>query len=104
MTNIKEILLLWFLIFLIKSLKVVVLTMKLKKINNQQRNYINQLLKNSKEEKYVHHMKKIFGADLADIQLISKFNKAIRFLLSVIDIFSKYAWVIPLKMKKVLLL
>ena len=42
----------------------------------------------------------IWGADLADIQLISKFNKGIRFLLCVIDIFSKYAWVVPLKDKK----
>ena len=42
----------------------------------------------------------IQGADLADMQLISKFNKRFRFLLCVIDIFSKYAWVIPLKDKK----
>ena len=42
----------------------------------------------------------IWGADLADMQLISKFNKGFRFLLCVIDIFSKYAWVIPLKDKK----
>ena len=34
------------------------------------------------------------------MQLISKFNKGFRFLLYVIDIFSKYAWVIPLKDKK----
>ena len=34
------------------------------------------------------------------MQLISKFNKGIRFLLCVIDIFSKYASVIPLKDKK----
>ena len=34
------------------------------------------------------------------MQLISKFNKGIRFLLCRIDIFSKYAWVIPLKDKK----
>ena len=40
------------------------------------------------------------GVDLADMQLLSKFNKGFRFLLSVIDIFSKYAWVIPLKDKK----
>ena len=42
----------------------------------------------------------IWGADLADMQLISKFNIGIRFLLCVIDIFSKYAWVIPLNNKK----
>ena len=40
------------------------------------------------------------GADLVDIQLISKFNKGFGFLLCVIDIFSKYAWVVPLKDKK----
>ena len=42
----------------------------------------------------------IWGADLADMQLLSKYNKRIRFLLCVIDIFSKYAWVVPLKDKK----
>ena len=34
------------------------------------------------------------------MQLISNFNKGFRFLLCVIDIFSKYARVIPLKDKK----
>ena len=34
------------------------------------------------------------------MQLISKFNKRFRFLLCVIDIFSKYTWVVPLKDKK----
>ena len=33
------------------------------------------------------------------MQLISKYNKAIRFLLCVTDLFSKYAWVVPLKDK-----
>ena len=42
----------------------------------------------------------IWGAYLADMQLISKFNKGFRFLLCVIAIFSKYAWVVPLKDKK----
>ena len=40
----------------------------------------------------------IWGGDLADMQLISKFNN--RFLLCIIDIFSKYAWVVLLKDKK----
>ena len=40
------------------------------------------------------------GTNLADMQLISKSNKRIRYLLCVIDIISKYAWVIPLKDKK----
>ena len=34
------------------------------------------------------------------MQLLSRYNKGIRFLLFVIDIFSKYAWVVPLKDKK----
>ena len=34
------------------------------------------------------------------MQLISKFNKGLRFLLCVIDIFNKYTWVFPLKDKK----
>ena len=42
----------------------------------------------------------IWGVDLADMQLLSKYNKGIRFLLCVIDIFSKYASVVPLKDKK----
>ena len=42
----------------------------------------------------------IWGVDLADMQLISKYNKGIKFLLCVIDRFSKYAWVVPLKDKK----
>ena len=42
----------------------------------------------------------IWGVDLAVIQLLSKFDKGFRFLLCVIDIFSKYVWLIPLKDKK----
>ena len=34
------------------------------------------------------------------MQLVSKFNKGFRFLLCVIDIFSKYSWVVPLQDKK----
>ena len=42
----------------------------------------------------------IIFADLANIPLLSKFNKGICFLLCVINIFSKYAWVISLKDKR----
>ena len=42
----------------------------------------------------------IWGADLADMQLINKFNKGFRCLLCIINIFSKYAWVVLLKDKK----
>ena len=42
----------------------------------------------------------IWGADLSDMQLMSKLNQGFRFLLCVIDIFSKYALVVPLRDKK----
>ena len=42
----------------------------------------------------------IRGADLADMQLICKFNKGLRFLLCCIDIYKKCICVIPLKDKK----
>ena len=35
---------------------------------------------------------------------LSKYNKRIRYLLFVIDLFNKYAWVIPIKIKSVLVL
>ena len=54
------------------------------------------------EKRNVHAAFKdnIWGADLADMQLLSRYNKGIRFLLCAIDIFSKYAWVAPLRDKK----
>ena len=54
------------------------------------------------QERKVHSsfIDNICGADLADMQLISKFDKGFRFLFCVIANYSKYAWVIPLKDKK----
>ena len=42
----------------------------------------------------------ICGVELADMQSLSKFNKGFKYLLCVIDLFSKYAWVIPIKDKQ----
>ena len=56
--------------------------------------------KSKKRAVYSRFKDNIWSADLADIQLISKFNKGFRFLLCVIAIFSKYAWVVPLKDNK----
>ena len=42
----------------------------------------------------------IWGVDLVDMQSLNKYNKGIKYLLCAIDLFSKYAWVVPLKDKK----
>ena len=42
----------------------------------------------------------IWGVDLADMQSLSKYNKGIKYLLCAIDLFSKYAWVVPIKDKQ----
>ena len=48
----------------------------------------------------VNHIDEIFAADLVEMQKFAKLNKGYRYLLTCIDIFSKFAWVIPLKDKK----
>ena len=59
------------------------------------------IIRSLKKKQFIRDLKIIFGGtDLADMQLISKFNKEFRFLLCVIVIFSKYAWVVSLKDKK----
>ena len=41
----------------------------------------------------------IWAADLIDMQAFSKDNNGIQYLLTVIDIFSKFVWIVPLKQK-----
>ena len=54
-----------------------------------------------KNKKYTHVSKgNIWGADIADIPLISKLDKGFRFLLCAINVYSKYARVVHLKDKK----
>ena len=48
----------------------------------------------------VHDIDEQWQADLADVALIAKQNKGYRFILTVIDIFSRYAWARPLKTKR----
>ena len=58
------------------------------------------IIKFEKRNVYSLFKDNISGDDLANMQLIRTFNKGIRSLLCVIDIFSKYAWVARLKDKK----
>ena len=54
----------------------------------------------NKQKVYSSFKDNILGADLADMQLLSKFNKGIKYILCVIDLFSTYAFVVPLKDNK----
>ena len=54
----------------------------------------------NKRKVYSQFKDHIWGVDLADMQSLSRKNKSIKYLLCAIDLFSKYAFVIPLKDKK----
>ena len=54
----------------------------------------------NKRKVYSQFRDNIWGADLADMQSLNKKNKGIKYLLCAIDLFSKYAFVVPLKGKK----
>ena len=54
----------------------------------------------NKRKVYSQFKENICGVDLADMQSLSRKNKGIKCLLCAIDLFSKYAFVIPLKDKK----
>ena len=59
-----------------------VLKMKLKKINKWLINFIKQLLGSLKKRRVYYSFKdSICGVDLTDMQLISKYNKGIRYVL-----------------------
>ena len=70
-------------------------------ITSKDQQLANELHKPIKKRKlYFLFRDKAWGSDLADLLLISKYNKGDRFLLCVIGIFSKYAWVVPLADRK----
>ena len=54
----------------------------------------------NKKKVYSQFKDDIWGVDLADMQSLSRKNKGIKYLLCAIDLYSKYAFVIPLKDKK----
>ena len=53
-----------------------------------------------KRKVYSQFKDNIWGVDLADMQSLSRKNEGIKYLLCVIDLYSKYAFVVPLKDKK----
>ena len=95
--------------FFDKKLLLGILKMRIYQASNLQKNYTNQLVENYTylqrkkstliyKERKVHlsFIRNVWGLNLAEVQLITKFNKRFKFLLCVIG------WFIPLKDKKVL--
>ena len=59
------------------------------------------IIKKFKKRKvYSSFRDSILGVNLTDMQSLSKYNKGIKYLLCAINLFSKYAWFIPMKHKK----
>ena len=57
-----------------------------------------QIIRKFKRKKvYSSFRDNIWGVDLADMQSLNTYNKGIKYLLRTINLFSKYAWVAPLK-------
>ena len=76
-----------------------------KKLNNSSSILADELHKPiikkfDKRKVYSQFKDNIWGVDLADMQSLSRKNKVIKYLLYAIDLYSKYAFVIPLKDKK----
>ena len=70
--------------------------------NYQLANWLHKpiIRKFKKRKVYSSFRDNIWGVDLADMQSLSKYNKGNKYLLCAIDLFSKYAWVIPIKDEK----
>ena len=100
MMDINVDLLQWFINFLIKKRSGSGITSK--NISNKElvKELLKPIIRMFHKRKIHSPFIDIWGSDLANMQLISKFYKGFRFLLCAIDIYSKYTWVIPLKEKR----
>ena len=89
----------WIISFLIKKTSC----SRVEDISNKElAEELHKLFIRKSDERKVHSsfIDSIWGADLADMQLISKFNKGFRFSLRVFNVYSICAWFIALKDKK----
>ena len=53
----------------------------------------------TKRRVIAHNVDDIWCSDLVDMQKLSKWNRGYKYLLMVLDLFSKYGWIVPLKTK-----
>ena len=90
----------WFIIFLIKKTSGNGIKNKTKQNEQLAKELHKLIIKKFKKRKVCSSFRdNISVVDLADMQLISKFNTGVRYF-CIIDMFSKYVWVVPLKDKK----
>ena len=52
-----------------------------------------------KRKVFAKNIDDIWAADLVEMNTLSKFNKGYKYLLTVIDVFRKYGWIVPIKNK-----
>lgn len=91
------------------GLNSIIKTNKLDNIPVQRNKFKNWLLKQEsytlhrpKKKKFkrskvvVYGIDKLWQADLVDVSKFSKQNNGIKYLLTIIDVFSKFAWIVPL--------
>ena len=95
--DIKEVLLQWFIIFLIKKSSSSCIKIRICKTNSQQKMARINYQKRKVQSLFIDNIQ---VADLPDMRLITKFNIGIRFLLCVTNVYSSCEWVITLKDKK----
>ena len=70
----------------------------LNQIISLQLNFIGTIIENLRDEQFIHPLDdNIWGVDLAHMQSLSKYNGGIKYLLCAINLFSKHAWVVPVK-------
>ena len=70
-------------------------------LNNLPKNFTKPITRNFRKRRVISYgIDKIWPADLVEMQKYSKWNKGIKYSLTVIDVFSKYGWIKPLKDKK----
>ena len=69
--------------------------------SNQQANELHKpvRIRFDKRTVFAKQVDDIWTADLVDMSSFSKSNKSYKYLLTVIDLFSKYGWIVPLKNK-----
>ena len=70
-------------------------------LNNEPTNFTNQLTRNfSKRSAISNGIDEIWAVDMVDMQKFSEWKKGVKYLVMVIDLFSKYGWIKPLRDKR----